>query len=248
MNNIERITLIKSDMLVDTQYLKSLTEAAFFVGILGDFDLERIQLGLIEVLDHKIKRLTDMRSSSVPSETAEALINSIIYSIGLGLKQYPTPDDAASALRTDSISQIYGAGNQFAEKMHGDLKNFYSILRNSAIKTDNSDYVDIIAKEIPDFLKSYNAYYYSHITPDFIAYDICRPIKNKMAIEYAKTYMESLYYENKFCRYFAPDEIASMLRVFNKSYSALRINIYMIVLQTAIGCALINQPLYFLNA
>ncbi|MBU3183058.1 DUF6179 domain-containing protein [Clostridium psychrophilum] len=85
MNSIEKQYLIKKEKLNQKCYLQSILEEAYRLKLLTDSELENIQMQSIQLLAKQTERYTSGDSSSVKVETAESILQSIFYGIGVYL-------------------------------------------------------------------------------------------------------------------------------------------------------------------
>lgn len=99
MGNIEKQCIINSNKLSSEFYFNSILQEAYICGLLNDSDLENIQLQCINLLAYKSDRYNMGESSSIRVETAESIMKSNLYSIGLYLKSLSDPDQAAVELK-----------------------------------------------------------------------------------------------------------------------------------------------------
>jgi hypothetical protein len=165
-------------------------------------------------------------------------MKSNLYTIGLLLKRYSCPDDAIKALKELKISEIYDDGRKRITSMMRTLKTFHSIVLKNMVDTNNYIYNATIIDGIKGFFKIYEPDYEAHdirITAD---YPLCNLIKNFVGIEFIHHYLNSIHYENLFCRNFSSEAIHHLLSGYDRNYKDLVVNIYEIVLSTAIGCTL----------
>jgi hypothetical protein len=58
-------------------------------------------------------------------ETADCISKSILFTIGIALKSYPTPDDAVDALLNTGIAQLYFKGSRLIDKKIQAAKRLY---------------------------------------------------------------------------------------------------------------------------
>lgn len=93
---------IDAAALAADNYFLSLLAAGAKQGILTDADLARLQSESFALLAAQTATYTGGESSSARTETAQALLDSVFYTLGIALKDFPTPDAAlqGSACRT----------------------------------------------------------------------------------------------------------------------------------------------------
>lgn len=239
--NIERISFVDKLKLSDELYFSSLLEEASCHGLLDAEDIENIQMACLELLAYKTERYTGGESSSVRIEVAESIMKSNLYTIGIYLKSFPCPDDAVKIIKEKNISDIYNCGLNIIESKIKSTKDLYNMVLENILETDNYTYQSTVVDGIKGFFKIYNADFEAHeihITAD---YPICNTIENLVGIEFIEKYLESIYYENEFCRCFSPDNIHHLFCGYDEHYRDLIFNLFEQILTCAIGCTLAKK-------
>lgn len=101
---------IDAAALAADNYFLSLLAAGAKQGILTDADLARLQSESFALLTAQTATYTGGESSSVRTETAQALLDSVFYTLGIVLKGFPTPDAALQALKSRSLAVLLTEG------------------------------------------------------------------------------------------------------------------------------------------
>ena len=234
MANIEKQHIINSHNLSGEFYFNSILQEAYICGLLNESDLENIQLQCISLLAYKSERYNMGESSSIRVETAESIMKSNLYSIGVYLKSIPDPDYAAFELKTVKISELYERGRKLVNTRFQTAKRIYNMVQKNKLDTLNHSYNSTLSENgIGIFFKSYNLEYEAHDSPASIDYQLCNPVNDLAGIEFIQKYLENLYLENEFCKKFATENIHHLLYGYDKSYPELLINIFEQILTTA---------------
>lgn len=247
MGNIEKYSTIDRSKLNEEFYFQSLIEEAYHQNMLTDSDIESIQYGCLELLAYKTEKYNSGDSSSIPVEVAEDIMISNLYTIGIWLKSFPCTDDAIKELKTFNIHDLYNLGRKRIATKINAAKHIFMLTLKNKINTDNYTYNSTVVDGIKGFFKLYNPDFEAHeihITAD---YPLCIQIKNLVGIEFIEKYLQSIYYENMFCKYFSPNDIQYLLCGYEEDYRDLIFNIFQQVLTTAIGCELIHVDITTLN-
>ncbi|MBS4537383.1 hypothetical protein GOQ27_02855 [Clostridium sp. D2Q-11] len=248
MENIEKRHIINSHNLSDEFYFNNILQEAYTSGLLNESDLENIQLQCISLLSYKSERYNKAESSSIRVETAESIMKSNIYSIGLYLKSLPDPDYAVKELKTVRISDLYEKGRKLVNTRFQVTKRIYNMVQKNKLDTLNHSYNSTLSENgIGIFFKSYNLEYEAHDSPASIDYQLCNPVNDLAGVEFIQKYLENLYLENEFCMNFAAENIHYLLYGYDKGYTELLINIFEQLLTTALGCSLANRNIRELN-
>lgn len=101
---------IDAAALAADNYFLSLLAAGAKQGILTDADLARLQSESLALLTAQTATYTGGERSSVRTETAQALLDSVFYTLGIVLKGFPTPDAALQALKSRSLAVLLTEG------------------------------------------------------------------------------------------------------------------------------------------
>ena len=248
MANIEKRHIIDSYKLSGEFYFNSILQEAYICGLLNESDLENIQLQCISLLAYKSERYNMGESSSIRVETAENIMKSNLYSIGLYLKSVSDPDYAVKELKTVMISELYKRGRKLVNTRFQLAKRIYNMVQKNKLDTLNHSYNSTLSENgIEIFFKAYNLEYEAHDCPASIDYQLCNPVNDLAGVEFIQKYLENLYLENEFCMNFAAENIHHLLYGYDKGYTELLINIFEQVLTTALGCSLANRNVRELN-
>ncbi len=248
MSNIEKQHIIESHNLSGEFYFNSILQEAYTCGLINESDLENIQLQCIGLLSYKSERYNTGESSSIRVETAESIMKSILYSIGVYLKSFLDPDYAVKELKAVKISELYEGGRELVNTRFQAAKRIYSMVKKNKLDTLNHSYNLTLSEEgIGIFFKSYNLEYEAHDSPASIDYQLCNPVNDLVGIEFIQKYLENICLENEFCTNFAAENIHHLLNGYDRGYADLLINIFEHVLTTALGCSLANRNIRELN-
>ncbi|MDR2751794.1 MAG: DUF6179 domain-containing protein [Clostridiales bacterium] len=245
MNNIDRIRLISKESLSNQFYFNTLINEALSKEILSEADGERIQIESLDLLSRKINDFNGGESSSLPVEKAQDMLASTLYTIGIYLKTFDEPDDAANALKEMSIQELYSHGRKRIDMMLKDAKALMYSVQESKLSIDNIYYNAII--DVKPFFTTYNPEVNAHETSVQLTYSPCLLDTSLVGIEFIHMYLESLYCENMFCNNFSSDNVHHVLLGIDQDYKYLLINIFEFSISTAIGCILAGDNVYDLT-
>ena len=237
MYNLRKQGILDAEWLDQKMYFPSLLETAYATQLLTDTQFESIKLQVYELLSKKIAGYTQNRSSSVPIETAEAIMQSNLYTIGLALKKLPTPEAALEQLQTMKLFDIYQNGRTKIENKIHTAKYFHLLAKKNALQTTNIAYTETLFAGIDGFFKLYQPDYNAHEIHITLDYPPAVPI-HKIGIEKIVRYLEQIHMENTFCAYFPGSSIEPLLHHMDKQYSEQIFNICTIVFTQALGCIL----------
>lgn len=246
--NIEKRHIIDRHNLSGEYYFNSILQEAYTCGLLNESDIENIQLQCISLLSYKSERFNMGDSSSIRVETAESIMKSILYSIGLYLKSLPDPDYAVKELKIVKVSDLYERSRNLVKTRIQTAKRIFNLVKENKLDTLNHSYNLTLSEDgIGVFFKSYDLEYEAHDSPASIEYQLCNPVNDLVGIEFIQKYLENVYLENEFCMNFEAENIHHLLYGYDKGYTDLLINIFEHVLTTALGCSLANRNIRELN-
>jgi len=242
MTNIEKRPVIDSKKLREDSYFISLLQEACTCGLISQAEAENIQLGCIKLLAYKCERYSCGDSSSIRTETAESIMKSNLYTIGLYLKSLSDADFAAEELKGADISELYHKGRELINSRLKAAKYLYSLVRKGRLDTVNYTYNSTLSDNgIGSFFKLYDPDYGAHEASASIDYQLCIAVEGLEGVEYIQRYLSRLYLENDFCGNFSAEDIHHLLSGYDKGYKDLLINIFEQVLTGAIGCRLAGR-------
>lgn len=241
MNSLERISRIDRSQLSGAHYVSSLLERAYDTEVLTVAQIEAIQLACLSVLARQTQLYNGIDSSSVRVEEAEGIMESILFTIGVGIKEYENPDDAAQALFNEGAEAFFLRGTKKIERMLKTTKLIHVGLLRRLFVTPNVFYRSTLQDGINGFFKLYRPQFSAqqiHITAD---YPLLQPVEDLAGIEFIREYLERADSENQFCACFNPAAVDALLCGLPVDYRQLPVNICGPVLTAAIGCALCEK-------
>lgn len=241
MNSLDSLRKINRNELDERNYLESLIDAALTKGMVDYSFVDKVRFSLLDLLALKCRKYNGIDSSSVRTEVAEDMMKSIVFTVGIWLKDIKEPDDALLSLSETAIHKGFDIGFKKLENMVKSARMLYSIVLNNNISTENYIYNSTIIGGIQGFFKLYNPEYGAHkihITAD---YPVCFYPDGYQGIEFIKIYLQNIHYENQFIRMF--DNTATrqcfVLHAINNNENTrdIYINLYEAVLSASIACA-----------
>lgn len=235
-DGLGRTRIIDADTLNTEHYFESLMKQGYDKKLLSDPDIERLQYECVSLLAGKTTRYTSGDSSSVRIETARDIMASISFTIGLHLKNYINPDDAAAALQQESVQELYASGRRQIDVMLSAAKEQHRLLKSQLLDTPNIFYQSTLCDGINGFFKLYNPDFSAHSIHITADYPVFNHMPNLAGIEFITVYLNRLYLENMFCNMFSSADIHHLLWGHTKNYEEYLINLYEPVLLTALGC------------
>lgn len=223
-----------------SNYMFSLTQEAYTAGHLTDEEMNRISTETTEVLSECIEIYTHGESTSVMSETANSLLNSVMFTIDAYLITLGDNEEALEEIRTDTFKNLHQKGMKQLKLIICEIASLLVKLRRTRINTPNMLYNNIIDGKVMRFLKTYNIVTAAHIGGKF-DYPVAVPCTKMAGIYYVKGYLLNLYYENLYCKEFDTYEISRLYKTLcdsqNLPYQDAEVNIYTAVYLNAVFAA-----------
>lgn len=211
MSNLERSGSINEAFINGKHYFVSLLSEASECGLISSDKINKIRTECLELLAKKSLEFTNGKSSSVRTEDAEAIMNSVFFTIGLSLKEYPSVYDAVDALNKYSIRSIFTQGERKLGIKVNTAHLYAALVAKTMIKSNNYTYNSTLTDGINGFFKVYNRNFGADRTEITADYPLCVPIEDLTGIEFICKYLESVFYENSFCGLFSNSCISAII-------------------------------------
>jgi hypothetical protein len=196
-----------------------------------------MQRRLMPLLEHQMQLLTQGDSASLPSEEAEELLESVVYTLRLHLQTCGLP---TRAMLTDDLVALFAQAQQTLFSCVAETEALYQTARRS-IRLWGSRSLRDTLQGIGDTLPFYDARLYAHRAPCEIDYQLCLPVpETLLGIAYLREYLRRLLAENELLARFSPQRVQALLARACPEYRQLLQNIYEPVAANAIGLALLG--------
>ncbi len=239
MTELTQYPKIDPATLRPDDYFASLLAAAQARELVTEQTVIRLQGEALSLLAAQTNRLTRGGSTSVRTETAQALAASVFYTVGLALKAYPTPDDALCALTMTPLAQIWQAGQVEIARKRRMVEFLYTRLKNRLFATPNVFYRATLHDGIAGFLKCYRPALFAQEISITLDYPLCLPTEHLCGIERVEQYLRYADAENRFCLCFPAEKTHVLLQTVCPGYEQIPLNLYETV-ATAALCAVLN--------
>jgi hypothetical protein len=194
-----------------------------------------LQNSLMDILGEEILYYTHGESSSVPAETAQSLLESMLYCITAYLNTLPDPH---AALRTRNIHEIYLDGLTLISQYVEEAKQLYAEAKATRIQTDLIAYnqtLDAIDKILQNYDPRFGAQNTTPLsTSPMLDYPLSKDDMSVTGIIYIINYLKQFIEENKFCAQYRKNYIRALLFTYgakyNLDYREMLINIPEVIL------------------
>ena len=240
MADIRRISRIDESRLRGDAYLQDLLTEGVRAGILAESDIETVQFGCIELLAAQIELENRGYSSSVPEETAQKMMASIVYTVGLGLKSHPDADVAAEALKHTPLRELHAKGGARIAKLLRETRAFYKQAKETRLDVPNTFYNAVLDSSLKAFFRRYDPEFAadeSNFLPD---YPLFSPVREANGVEFAHAYVRRLCWENRYCSQFPAEDLQDLFSRCMDSLPHASVNLFRCVLTAAVGALLLK--------
>lgn len=228
------------------RYFLSLIEAGLRTGQLKQADRERLLLGCRSILSRKTGTPLHSRTE-IQSDTAEALLESIYYTVGVALKDYQTAEDAIRAMVTRPIEDLYIAGQVKIREKYRAAHLLQRHVKKALFPTENRCYNETLKKKLDGFFHVYRPASFAQLIHVKLDYQPMLPVEDLTGVELIETYLRRIALENRFCNYFDPATVGAMLERANPDFRDAVMNLCRAVLYAALGCILTGRPVAALD-
>ena len=207
-------------------------------------DASEARIKLWGLLARQVDSYTMGESSSIPVETAQELLASICFTLGIG--QSGGEEDIKNVLIWN-LPVRFAQGLKALEAKTAATKRLWQAACQSAPKIENTSHISTL-KSMGGFFSRYNYRYFAHEIPCDIDYQLCHPVPESfLGVDYAGEYLIRLLIEHRFLSRFSPAACACLLSACYPDYKGLLINLYEPVATNALGLALIGGDITKLN-
>ena len=223
-------------------YFQSLLAEGARCGALREADAARLQSESLALLAAQTAIYTGGASSSVRVETAQALFDSVCYTLGIALKAYAAPEAALGALQSRPLASLFAEGQKLLRHKVAAARARHGKLMRTLFETGNPFYRATAADGIRGFFKLYRPALFAsetHITAD---YPPLVSLQGAAGIEFIERYLVCLTCENRFLQCFAPETVHLLLCAMPEDYCTVPMNLCLPVLTAALCCILTGRP------
>lgn len=210
----------------------------------NDSNILSAQIRLWEFLGRRVERYTLGYSSSVRTEVAQELLQSICFTLNIDLNGSP---QALKNLLDWDLDKRFATGIADIEQKIDTGRRLWQAACLSVPKIENVSLRDTL-KSIGGFWKRYDYRFFAHDIPCDIDYQLYRPIpENLMGVDYVNEYLRRIIVENDLLRRFAPNSVIQLLDNYCQDYKGMLINLYEPIATNAIGLSLCGGDIDELN-
>lgn len=208
---LQKRTLLCKENLHDNTYLEDLLAEGERVGALTEAEVGKIQYDVLELLQKRLESLYGKRTSSVPDEVAEELLESVLYTVSLSLRASPDPDAALCMLCDTPMELLYQKGLRYCRILLRDVRVLTQELQREETPAFNPFYHTAIRRDLPAFVRTYKPDRRAHEHSFFPLYSLTETKNTLSGVLYVRAYAGRLLAETRFCNLFDRTELSYVL-------------------------------------
>lgn len=195
---------------------------------LSDSRLQAAHQQLGQLLARQFALYTMGDSSSLPVQTAQALLDSILFTLSLAPDAANAPLAKRAETGRQTVATLVAEGRQLLHKAN-----------MTKLRSDNIAYHDSYAA-LSDFFKLYDARFFAHDIPCLLDYPLCGAPPNGRGILFINEYLRRLTLENTLIRVFPAKQVQALLRAYVPDPAGQVVNLLEPVLTNALGRVLLG--------
>lgn len=200
-------------------------------------DWEELQAKLFALLARQVRNYTQGESDSVPVETAQALLDSICFTLGLDLED---PGERGRELLARDLAKELTSRR---ERLRGEMVrgNILWVSLCRALPPVKNRAMQDTLRSIGGFWRRYDFVYLAQEIPCDIDYQLALPVSERMqGVRYVKEYLRRLSIENHFLRRYTWADLVPVLERYHPWYQEEVCNLFLPVAVNALGKALLG--------
>lgn len=227
------------------QYTLSLLNEGIKTGLLSAERAEHLQTELMILLSKAIPKYTRHESSSVPTDIAQSILQSLLYNMDLFLCSLSSPELAIAMLHSSTLSECFHRGTEITAALVQDAKQLWRLALDTMLDVSLTAYTETISSGFTDFFYRYDGKYAAHSTGVVVDYPLLFDDMDWMGIIYVKNYLQSLVLENKLCNEYPGHEVQRLLsncgKQFNLPSAELMVNLADIILKNSLASIILGR-------
>ena len=183
-------------------------------------------------------------STSVPVETAQELLRSLVYTLRLALPAEGLPE---RALLTVELTGLLRRGQTVLQEKTEQARALWAKACLTAPPIENLCYRDTLTG-LGRFFGRYDLWYFAHRVPCAIDYPLCIPVSEELqGVSYVGEWLRCLLLENWFLGRFPAENVTALLERSCRDYRELPLNLCEQPLINALGLAALGRPVFPLS-
>lgn len=191
---------------------------------------------LYALLEERIRRYTMGDSTSVPIDTAQLLLESIVYCVDLN-RRFPTQD----AQKDAPLKARWQEGVRKAKRIQKRARLLLMQAQRTPPPLVNVGYCDTL-NALPAFFTAYDPDFFTKEIPCSFDYPLCHAVEDTLfGAEFMQEYLRRLLTESLFLRAFSEEALRALYANYYIDYVDLLVNLFLPAAEMAILCALAGE-------
>ena len=141
------------------EYLTALLSEAAQCGLLTAEEESAIRRSVMELLAERIRLYTDGESTAVREETAQMLLSSILYTVGIVLLEEGSHEAALQRLKTDRLEGIHDAGMRITMRTKKRAELLVLLMLKTQLPERSTGYNHFVGRDARNFVRTYDPLY-----------------------------------------------------------------------------------------
>lgn len=241
MNELMRRAQIDAAALDEEDYFVSLLSAGHSAGVIDEAAIARIQRESTTLLAQQTALLTSGKSASVRAETAQELLLSIFYTLGIALMGCPSPDAALERVLSVPLKTLFAEGQAAIRRRAAYARSLHRRTLAALCPVGNVFFRDTVTGGISGFFRLYRPALFAHETHITADYPTFFGEGRVTGIEFIARYLHHISVENRFFSCFAPEDIARLLGGIDEDWRESVMNLYEPLALAAFGAVLTGE-------
>lgn len=205
---------------------------------LSDFEQQILMGRLYELLNRQTTTYLAGDSSSIPVETAEQLMRSILYTLRLALLEAGKPE---RELLTSDLPELLIQGQHILRERLDAARQLWEQACLTAPQIQNAYLKDTLSG-FKAFFKYYDLSYFAHQIPCSIDYPLCVVVPEALCgVLYVEQWLRQLIIENWFLSRFSQQALRRLLTKVAAAYWEYPLNLCEQPLINAVGLAMLRR-------
>lgn len=191
------------------------------------------------LLGRQTKKYLSGDSTSIPAETAQELLRSLLFTLRLALSEAGRPD---RDLLTCGLEELLEQGRLILQQRSAEAKRLWERACLTAPQIPNVYYSETLSG-FGLFFRSMDLLYFAHRVPCHIDYPLCVPVSDEeQGVCYAGQWLRRLLTENWLLSRFPQEAAIRLLTEEVPDYWNFPINLCEQSAVNAVGLALLGRP------
>ena len=210
-------------------------------GFVTDEDLQMFYVKLYALLAKQADRYMEGRSSSIPKETAEQLMKSILYVIGMEVRSENNGYMALHKLMSWDVDCLFASGLCVIEKKLKKVRHLQRSILNNLVISQNSYYRSTIEDGVNAFFDLYSPQYGAHLIHITADYPLMAQRPSCQGVLFMEQYLTFIQIENRFLLQVDEEDLHHIMLSVSEHYEKIPVNLCQPAVFSALGRVLCGK-------